>query len=173
MYEVLFFAIYICLVLIVFYSFIKLIDFLSILYLFEKRQLEGFEKIKDRFIVFCKRLEKSGNKEDVDIVLKPFLNEIKGIVMGIESIPFSIKTVLMFSIKKSAERVISIFFNKGYNENKKKQLVNKEIKNSVFYEMSLSYVYASLLKFTFLTILSGFLVIYYFHTFYLYFKFRF
>ncbi len=57
MYEVLFFVIYICLVIIVFYSFLKLIDFLSVFYLFEKRQLEDFEKIKDRFLAFCKRLE--------------------------------------------------------------------------------------------------------------------
>ncbi len=112
-------------------------------------------------------------KEDVDVVFKSFLSDVNRIVMAIENIPFGIKKLLEFSIAKSAERVVSIFFNDSYNENKKKQLVKREIKNSIFYEMSLSYVYASFLKFALLAVLSSFLVISYFHTFYLYFKFWF
>ena len=173
MYEVLFIIMYICLAILVFYSLIKLLNFLSFFFVFEKRQLESFEEIKDKFFAFCKGLNKLKKGDDIDFVLKPFLNEVNDIVSNVESIPFAIKTVLMFSVAESVNRVISIFFNENYNEYKKKKLIKKEMRNFLIYELSLSYICTSILNFSILLLLSSFLIISHFHTFYLYFKFWF
>ncbi len=169
----LFFSSYFFMTLTFLYSVIMLARYCSRLFVFKRRNLEVFENIKLKFLSFCENLKNIEKKDDADLVFTSFLDEIKAVASNFDNVSKSVKRLLMVSIVINGADIIEINFDDSYDDSEKEEFIKQEIRRSLFYEFSLSYVYSSILKFAVLAVSSAFFTIFYFHTFYLYFKFWF